>query len=46
MTLIEVEAIEGAQAGIELDPADTRRNILTRDVPLNHLVDEEFSVGR
>lgn len=47
VTLIEVEAIEGAQreAGIELDPADTRRNILTRDVPLNHLIDEEFSVG-
>ncbi|MGH2807489.1 MAG: MOSC domain-containing protein [Actinomycetota bacterium] len=47
VTLIEVEAIEAVErdAGLQLDKAETRRNIVTRGVPLNHLVDREFTVG-
>ncbi len=47
VTLIESEAIESAarEASLELDAADTRRNIVTRGVPLNHLVDEDFEIG-
>ena len=35
----------GDTLGIKLGPADTRRNIATAGVPLNHLVDQEFWVG-
>jgi MOSC domain-containing protein YiiM len=47
VTLIEAEAVEAVahETGIELLPEQTRRNIVTRDVPLNHLVGREFSVG-
>jgi len=47
VTLIEEEAIRAARAegGLELDAAETRRNLVTAGVPLNHLVDEEFEVG-
>lgn len=47
VTLVETEALEAASRddGTELHPRDTRRNLLTRDVPLNHLVDREFGVG-
>jgi hypothetical protein len=55
VTLIEVEAVEalfsgivdgdGETLGIKLTPAQTRRNIVTSGVPLNHLVDREFRVG-
>lgn len=47
VTLIESEALEAAERdeGTTLEPRKTRRNILTRDVPLNHLVDREFNVG-
>ncbi len=47
VTLIEVEAIEALKRdyGIELPPADSRRNIATRGVPLNHLVGRDFKVG-
>ena len=47
VTLIEAEAVEAVarETGIELTPEQTRRNIVTRDVPLNHLVDREFTVG-
>ncbi len=47
VTLIEAEAIEAAARDyhVELKPADTRRNIVTRGVPLNHLVGCEFNVG-
>ena len=46
-TLIEIEAIEALKRdyGIELPPGDSRRNIVTRGVPLNHLVGREFKVG-
>jgi len=47
VTLIELEAIEALKRdyGIELDPGDIRRNIVTHGVPLNHLVGREFRVG-
>lgn len=47
LTLIESEAIEALQAesGIELLPGATRRNLVTRGAPLNHLVGKEFRVG-
>jgi hypothetical protein len=46
-TLIESEAIEAlkSETGIELDPCQSRRNILTRGIRLNDLVGKEFSVG-
>jgi MOSC domain-containing protein YiiM len=47
VTLIEIEAIEAAQKdyGLDVDAADARRNIVTRGVPLNHLVGRRFKVG-
>jgi MOSC domain-containing protein YiiM len=47
VTLIEIEAIEALKRdyGIELNPGESRRNIVTRGVPLNHLVGREFKVG-
>ncbi|WP_049927066.1 MOSC domain-containing protein [Halopiger goleimassiliensis] len=47
VTLIEVEALEAARReyDLEIRPRETRRNVLTRGVPLNHLVDREFTVG-
>jgi MOSC domain-containing protein YiiM len=47
VTLIEQEALDAARTSydVEVDPSETRRNILTEGVPLNHLVDREFTVG-
>ena len=47
LTLIEAEAIEGlaADTGIELDPAEPRRNVVTRGIGLNDLVGKQFRVG-
>ena len=46
VTLIEAEALEAAAAdGAALTPEQSRRNLLTRGVPLNHLVGREFTVG-
>jgi MOSC domain-containing protein YiiM len=47
VTLIESEAVEAAvrDEGLALTPGDTRRNIITVGVPLNHLVGREFLVG-
>jgi MOSC domain-containing protein YiiM len=55
VTLIEMESIDalwrgvvnasGERLGIKLSAADSRRNIATSGVPLNHLVDREFWVG-
>jgi MOSC domain-containing protein YiiM len=55
VTLIEIEAVEalfggvanaaGERIGIKLAAADSRRNIVTTGVPLNHLVGHEFRVG-
>ncbi len=55
VTLIEMETLEalergvinaaGERMGIKLSAAETRRNIATVGVPLNHLVDRTFLVG-
>ena len=47
ITLVESEALEALEHdfGVELAPAESRRNIVTRGVALNDLVDHEFQVG-
>ena len=47
VTLIELEAIEAIkqESGLEIAPKDSRRNLVTRGVPLNHLVGREFKIG-
>jgi MOSC domain-containing protein YiiM len=47
LTLIEAEAIEALlrDYGVELAPGEVRRNVVTRGVPLNHLVGKEFKIG-
>ncbi len=47
ITLIEIEAIEdlAREKNIEIPPELARRNLVTRGVPLNHLVGREFQVG-
>lgn len=47
VTLIETEAVDALRRdyGVELNPGASRRNIVTRGVPLNHLVGREFRVG-
>jgi MOSC domain-containing protein YiiM len=55
VTFIETETIEalergvenaaGERLGIKMTAAETRRNIATVGVPLNHLVDRTFWVG-
>jgi MOSC domain-containing protein YiiM len=47
VTLIESEAIEAVARDydIEFGLGDSRRNIVTRGIPLNHLVGREFNVG-
>ena len=47
LTLIEAEAVEALRRDyqVELAPGDARRNIVTRGVPLNHLVGHEFRIG-
>jgi MOSC domain-containing protein YiiM len=55
VTLIEMESVEalehgivnaaGERLGIKVTAAETRRNIATSGVPLNHLVDRTFHVG-
>ena len=48
ITLIESEAIDAMARDNELviPAGDARRNIVTRGAPLNHLVSQEFLVGR
>ncbi len=47
VTLIEIEAVEALARDhdIRLDAGQSRRNIVTRGVPLNHLVGVDFQVG-
>ena len=47
LTLIEAEAIEAMknELDVEYSLSDSRRNVVTRGVPLNHLVGKEFWVG-
>ena len=47
LTLVESETLEALarESDITLPPGGTRRNITTRGVALNHLIDREFTVG-
>ena len=47
ITLIEIETIEALEreGSITISPGAARRNVVTRGVPLNHLVGREFQVG-
>ncbi|GAA0990960.1 MOSC domain-containing protein [Subtercola frigoramans] len=47
ITLIEAETLESIKRdqGIDLPPEETRRNVVTRGVPLAHLVGREFRIG-
>jgi MOSC domain-containing protein YiiM len=47
VTLIEAEAIEAARRdyNLQFEGVQSRRNLLTRGVALNHLVSREFQVG-
>src|SRR5215470_19975614 len=47
VTLIEIETIEALEdeKSIVIAPGASRRNLVTRGVPLNHLVGREFQAG-
>lgn len=47
VTLIEEEALDALRDvhHLQLAPGITRRNIVTRGAPLNHLIGKEFQVG-
>lgn len=47
VTLIEAEALEaaGRDYGLEVTAEESRRNVLTCGVALNHLVGREFQIG-
>jgi MOSC domain-containing protein YiiM len=46
ITLVEAEVIERLRCrGVQIDPAGTRRNIVTRGVALNDLMGSRFWVG-
>jgi MOSC domain-containing protein YiiM len=47
LSLVESEQVEhlNAALGSKLEPAETRRNIVTRGVSLNDLVGKQFSLG-
>src|SRR5207237_6925687 len=47
LTLIEGEAVEALRRDydVDLDSGEIRRNLVTRGVPLNHLVGREFRIG-
>ena len=47
LTLIESEAVEALKHdyGVDITPGEARRNLVTRGVPLNHLVGHDFQIG-
>ena len=47
LTLIAAEAIEGmaAEHGIEITPAESRRNVVTRGIRLAELIGQRFRLG-
>jgi len=47
ITLIEIEAVEALakEQGIEISPAEIRRNLVLRGAELNALVDKKFKLG-
>lgn len=47
LTLFEAETLDIVErdADIDLEPADHRRNVTTRNVAVDHLLDERFRIG-
>ncbi len=47
ITLIEAEALEAAarDCSVVIEAAQSRRNLVVRGVPLNHLIEREFTIG-
>ena len=47
LTLIELESINAVEReyGYRLEPEKSRRNVLVSGVPLNHLIEREFTIG-
>ena len=47
LTLIETEALAALarEYGVEISHAESRRNLLTEGIALNHLVGREFAIG-
>jgi len=47
VTLIEIESLKALKRdyAIDIGLGASRRNLVTRGVPLNHLVDQDFTVG-
>jgi MOSC domain-containing protein YiiM len=47
LTLIELENLDALEReyGYRLQPEQSRRNLLVSGVPLNHLIDREFTIG-
>ena len=47
VTLIETEALEALEReyDVALGPGDSRRNVVTREIALNHLVGCVFTIG-
>ena len=46
LTLVEAEALEDlAASGVELAPAEARRNLVVRGIALDDLIGERFRVG-
>ncbi|MDX6501284.1 MAG: hypothetical protein QOG23_4544 [Blastocatellia bacterium] len=47
LTLIEAEAVEAMKRELDIDYGlgESRRNVVTRGVPLNHMVGREFWIG-
>ena len=47
VTLIETEALEALKReyDVALGPGDSRRNVVTRGIALNHLVGRVFTIG-
>lgn len=47
VTLIEIEALSEVENEhhVKLEPSETRRNIITRNVTLNQLIGKQFRVG-
>lgn len=47
LTLIEMEAVQALARdyGVDIAPGLSRRNIVTRDLALNHLVGRQFKIG-
>lgn len=47
ITLFEAETLDvvARDVGLDLDPGDHRRNVTTRGVALDHLLDRQFRIG-